>query len=378
MYKINNIIGLEFLNSISDITFLFGLFMIFVFFIFDRYISYISSKEVLYIGLFSSMFSYPFLNLENGFSENIVFLSLSFVPLLKILSKFCDTKYISFARKSSSVILFLCLVVAALDFTKILHLEESLPFIFIIAFLGFITTIFLSVNIVFNRYCMTSLIYGLVILVVSISYGAFALSPDIVVLGILLFSISAFTSVFKEFTKDYKESVLEYVQDKMLYTDILTTLGNRQAFEKQIKHDDVNISDFKSYWAISIDVNNLKYINNNFGHIQGDKVIQNVADTIDSAFRSVGNCYRIGGDEFIILLKNQTKDGIEKYIELFHSLVSSYNQINDIEISVAIGYDFYKFGYDKSLYDLIARTDSLMCHNKKVVKATFFKSFGEE
>ena len=49
------------------------------------------------------------------------------------------------------------------------------------------------------------------------------------------------------------------------------------------------------------DVNNLKYVNDTYGHQSGDEMIRRVADTLLAHLGSLGKCYRIGGDEFVFL-----------------------------------------------------------------------------
>ena len=163
-----------------------------------------------------------------------------------------------------------------------------------------------------------------------------------------------------------------------MYKDILTSMKNRQSFEKQLKQDDENINDFNSYWAISIDLSDIKYINNNFGYSHGDRLIQNLADSIEDTFEDIGNCFRIGGDEFIVLIKNEPKEKVERYIELFQSVITSYNQLHDIKMITSIGYDSYKYGYDKSIFDLVSRTDYMMCKNKRKFKTSWMPDEDEE
>lgn len=203
-------------------------------------------------------------------------------------------------------------------------------------------------------------------------------SIEIIILGILIFSIVATVALIDNFVKEYRNETLIYMREKLVYKDILTSMKNRQSFEKQLKEDDKNINDFNSYWAISIDLSDIKYVNNNFGYSHGDKLIQNLADSIEDTFEDIGNCFRIGGDEFIILIKNEPKEKVERYIELFQSVVSSYNKLHDIKMITSLGYDSYKFGYDKSIFDLVSRTDYMMCKNKRRFKTSWMPDENEE
>lgn len=90
-------------------------------------------------------------------------------------------------------------------------------------------------------------------------------------------------------------------------TDPLTGLFNRYAFEK-------HISSFEGYavpkdvWFVCIDVNGLKVTNDTKGHAAGDELIIGVAQCIQSSILTLGRAYRIGGDEFFLILTGTEKE----------------------------------------------------------------------
>ena len=59
---------------------------------------------------------------------------------------------------------------------------------------------------------------------------------------------------------------------------------------------------------IVFDVNDFKMVNDDYGHLQGDICLAAIADCIKKAYACYGYCYRIGGDEFCVLLKNGEKE----------------------------------------------------------------------
>ena len=352
--------------------FLYGLFTIFMFSLLDRYMNEVSSMDFLYLGLFDSMIAIPlFSSRYPDTSYGFLFLGLSIIPLLKLYQTYCNSKYFHFIKLVTRLAVVTTIAVFLLDNVSIFPVEHSDTVIYIILFISLLLTTFLAANIYREKSITPIFSSANLILILSIIGGALGESIEIIILGILIFSIVATVALIDNFVKEYRNETLKYMREKLVYKDILTSMKNRQSFEKQLKEDDKNINDFNSYWAISIDLSDIKYVNNNFGYSHGDKLIQNLADSIEDTFEDIGNCFRIGGDEFIILIKNEPKEKVERYIELFESVVSSYNKLHDIKMITSLGYDSYKFGYDKSIFDLVSRTDYMMCKNKRRFKTSW-------
>lgn len=365
--------------STNYMLFLYGLFTIFMFSLLDRYMNEVSSMDFLYLGLFDAMVALPLFSFKYpDTSYGFLFLGLSIIPLLKLYQAYCNSKYFHFIKLVNRFAVVVTIAVFLLDNVSIFPVEHSDTFIYIILFIGLLLTTFLAANIYREKSITPIFSSANLILILSIIGGTLGESIEIIILGILIFSIVATVALIDNFVKEYRNETLIYMREKLVYKDILTSMKNRQSFEKQLKEDDKNINDFNSYWAISIDLSDIKYINNNFGYSHGDKLIQNLADSIEDTFEDIGNCFRIGGDEFIILIKNEPKEKVERYIELFQSVVSSYNKLHDIKMITSLGYDSYKFGYDKSIFDLVSRTDYMMCKNKRRFKTSWMPDENEE
>lgn len=365
--------------STNYMLFLYGLFTIFMFSLLDRYMNEVSSMDFLYLGLFDAMVALPLFSFKYpDTSYGFLFLGLSIIPLLKLYQAYCNSKYFHFIKLVNRFAVVVTIAVFLLDNVSIFPVEHSDTFIYIILFIGLLLTTFLAANIYREKSITPIFSSANLILILSIIGGTLGESIEIIILGILIFSIVATVALIDNFVKEYRNETLIYMREKLVYKDILTSMKNRQSFEKQLKEDDKNINDFNSYWAISIDLSDIKYVNNNFGYSHGDKLIQNLADSIEDTFEDIGNYFRIGGDEFIILIKNEPKEKVERYIELFQSVVSSYNKLHDIKMITSLGYDSYKFGYDKSIFDLVSRTDYMMCKNKRRFKTSWMPDENEE
>ena len=365
--------------STNYMLFLYGLFIVFLFSLLNRYMNEVNSMDFLYLGLFDAMVAVPlFSSKYPDTSYGFLFLGLSVIPLIKLYKSYCNFKYHHFIKLVTRFTLIATVGIFLLDHSSIFSIEYSDTVIYIIIFITLLLVTVLSVNIYREKSITPIFSAANLILILSIVFGALNECIELIILGILVFSIVSTVALVDNFLREYRNKTLQYMREKLVYKDILTSMKNRQSFEKQLKQDDENINDFNSYWAISIDLSDIKYINNNFGYSHGDRLIQNLADSIEDTFEDIGNCFRIGGDEFIVLIKNEPKEKVERYIELFQSVITSYNQLHDIKMITSIGYDSYKYGYDKSIFDLVSRTDYMMCKNKRKFKTSWIPDEDEE
>ncbi|MBQ6730930.1 MAG: GGDEF domain-containing protein [Bacilli bacterium] len=92
--------------------------------------------------------------------------------------------------------------------------------------------------------------------------------------------------------------------------DGLTGLFNRETFYQDKRKMDTNITG-----VIQFDMNGLKYINDTFGHSEGDKALKTIADVISDSIKNNMYAYRLGGDEFVVLInRGEDKDPEETVI----------------------------------------------------------------
>ena len=133
--------------------------------------------------------------------------------------------------------------------------------------------------------------------------------------------------------KEIEELKIENSKLKELCSrDYLTGLLNRKIL------DEINDSKYK---YIMIDIDDFKIINDNHGHLVGDKIIKLVADCLTESFRKTDKIIRYGGDEFCVIL-NLKEDNIiniiEKRMENFQYLLNEkVEEKLNINISFGIG-----------------------------------------
>ncbi|OQB51322.1 MAG: putative diguanylate cyclase AdrA [Firmicutes bacterium ADurb.Bin146] len=183
----------------------------------------------------------------------------------------------------------------------------------------------------------------------------------------LRFAVVAFLiMIISNAIRSYYNSVLDLKQaeyyEKLANTDMLTDIGNRNKYEQVLSSHKQE----EPLTAVLFDLNSLKYINDNYGHVIGDSVIKKCSECIKESFSSKGECFRIGGDEFAVLAK--TNDSLEKECNTFDRLVNGWNNKLEFTFSVAYGVARFNTVVDKSAYDTVKRADFAMYHMKEEQK----------
>lgn len=194
-------------------------------------------------------------------------------------------------------------------------------------------------------------------------------------IGILIFIICYGSSSLEKTINAVKLGVQAEFVSQLAYRDGLTGIGNRTAFQEQLVDLEKEKDTIPAVGIMMFDVNDLKFVNDNLGHHLGDNLLVQSADIIQNAFKSQGgDCYRIGGDEFAVIISgDDVMMRCEEGIQSFLKQMEEYNQRPDrqFRISIAYGYALYnKESTGKRLMDIYQQADILMYENKKRIKAS--------
>lgn len=155
---------------------------------------------------------------------------------------------------------------------------------------------------------------------------------------------------------------------KLAFTDALTGMQNRMAFTSH--EDTVMTRSNGECIVIQFDINNLKKVNDNYGHKEGDRHIKAAADIIAGSFGNVGNCYRTGGDEFIVVVEDlKDKEDLDLAKEKFNRLIEEYNREQKPRVKLEIAYGIQEFDLSSSDVEGALRlADGKMYSMKKQMK----------
>ena len=158
----------------------------------------------------------------------------------------------------------------------------------------------------------------------------------------------------------------------MASTDSLTGLKNKRAFEKETERINYEIVEGTAKFGIvMVDLNNLKEINDDFGHDKGDIAIKGIANMICREFVH-SPVYRIGGDEFVVIIEHDDYDNINYIVRSFRLKQKELKEDDSIEIwekmRAALGFAIFDEINDESMNDVFKRADDAMYQNKKKMK----------
>ncbi len=173
-------------------------------------------------------------------------------------------------------------------------------------------------------------------------------------------------SAYNVLTLFIENSIL---REKVVYEsehDKLTGLYNKG---KYMAMKACNFGDPLSIAIFNFDVNNLKYINDNFGHERGDELIIKAAESIHAVVSDKVFGFRMGGDEYVMVAVNISEDEVQEIREKWEKSLDALNGEGDVYCVMACGlqYGSGEFDYD----ELYHQADAQMYLDKKMRKENF-------
>lgn len=158
---------------------------------------------------------------------------------------------------------------------------------------------------------------------------------------------------------------------RLAYLDGLTGLANRTAYLEQLEAYKTNPKEVSQLGIVYLDVNNLKKVNDNQGHEFGDELIRGAAKIIEDSFGNFGKSYRIGGDEFCVLMTGvDIEEKYEKGLSIFRQLIDEINKADmyTCKVQIAHGFAVCKEITKERIEEAVAIADSAMYQNKTELK----------
>jgi diguanylate cyclase (GGDEF)-like protein len=170
---------------------------------------------------------------------------------------------------------------------------------------------------------------GITTLVVGMSGGEMTKTSLIAAIVTPGVTAAFFSIVILRLVFDLDEA--ERRNNDLARTDELTGIRNRRSF-LEIAERELGLAKrhSKEFALILFDIDNLKKINDHYGHLSGDKVLREIAHSVKKAIRDTDVFARLGGDEFVILVSESEKLDLEKYMNRLAG------QIGEIEIAKKI------------------------------------------
>ena len=158
---------------------------------------------------------------------------------------------------------------------------------------------------------------------------------------------------------------LDYIHAQA-YTDSLTGVGNTNAYQERLLLLNPQIEEQRAAFSAAVfDIDNLKTVNDCYGHLCGDRVICGAADAIAGVF-GAENTFRIGGDEFLAIT-GCTEAEVAAKLEEIRKAIARFNAAPnhpEAALSLAMGASVFRPGKDSSFREVFVRADEAMYENK--------------
>lgn len=161
-----------------------------------------------------------------------------------------------------------------------------------------------------------------------------------------------------------------YLQQRMVHVDYLTGVWSRGSFEIYIKNrllDNIK----QNLGIIYCDIDRLKDINDEHGHLEGDEAIKMATSIIKSSIRKTDIMVRMGGDEFIVVLECEEMAIMVETLKRIEKSFEEYNKTSQkgYELSCSFGSDIMNSSYN-TIEQFLHHVDILMYENKRLKKGS--------
>lgn len=184
----------------------------------------------------------------------------------------------------------------------------------------------------------------------------FEVFPRTIIL--LIYSIMIQYTVVSRNEDAYRITQLTYLKE----TDIRTRAFNKNKYDEMIKEYYPKVENIAVvFW----DINNLKEINDVYGHAVGDATIERLSSLLYDYSDDRCRVYRIGGDEFLYIVDNPKDNEVQEVIGIIEKKLDESNINSTVKISSAVG---YAQGKGKDILDVVKTADKRMYDNKRLCK----------
>jgi len=151
--------------------------------------------------------------------------------------------------------------------------------------------------------------------------------------------------------------------------DYLTGLYNRKYIDNYINdllQSGGGMRGVRSFAALMLDIDGFKRINDNFGHVEGDRAIMTAAEILKKSVRKGDFVARYGGDEFLVILDHSSSGTPKRVIKRIRDSLARFNgnNIKPYRLEFSIGYKLFSGDADLSAKEIFSSIDELMYRNK--------------
>lgn len=184
-------------------------------------------------------------------------------------------------------------------------------------------------------------------------------------LAVWLFIVLQAINYFSKLIVFIRKSEAIELYRQLALEDQLTHGPNRTAFERDIEAAMSEKPVNTQCWLTILDLNNLKQINDTYGHVCGDEALKRAFKCIQSTFGHYGKCYRIGGDEFACIIHQGSETIIEGVLKDLILAFETESKDLPYSLGVAVGNAVFDPEVDCSVEAFMHRADMKMYDHKR-------------
>ena len=261
------------------------------------------------------------------------------------------------------VIRLILTIFRVVEFKELYHIDNA--FMLIVTILVIFSSFFVK-DVKYENKNAILISFSLIAIVIVICVYNYTISSQVSLslnsgLAMLIFLIYQIYESINIYKKIIKENTDLYIYENLLLYDSLTSLGSRYAYEKRLN---LICENRYSSTIITVDVNNLKLINDELGHAVGDIAIKSVGNYLKINIPD-SEVYRIGGDEFIVIYIGIIKE--EFFANLKRNLfIKGISE--KLEVSFSLGFSYYIPELETNIEEVLQMSDKNMYKEKISLK----------
>lgn len=224
-----------------------------------------------------------------------------------------------------------------------------------------------------HRHRLSALAKGLIVLVICAVIDMFRFygsglyhdSAAAMRVGMLIFMAILSYDVIDRMYHLMERAMENKALERLAYMDALTALRNRMAFEHEMSEMEGHEAQYPQAELVMFDLNDFKEVNDVYGHQAGDQVLMTAAQCIQQVFADCGTCFRIGGDEFMVIAPK----GIDRFSERKAQLGSLLEQSGKAApITLSCGQAGLKQDGLRDIWEIYRLADQRMYEHKQQMK----------
>lgn len=358
------------------------IFIISLYFVFQSLIHSRKTKNfrgLIYLGISGILFAiaasiktqlWQFFNGNSLFMYFLVDYCLMVLPITLVL---CFKNLFGFFNQIlCRVVLFICLtnIIASTIFeiTGFMSIANSTIFTNLVNIIA-IASIYFNIF-KYRKNLNTTLMYGTMVFISALLIDTIrninypGATSYLSIIGNIIFLFYVGKKTMDQLTLEIQEG---YKYKDIAYHDTLTGAYTLMALNENI----LKLNETKNYGVAVFDLNSLKYYNDKFGHSVGDYMLTTAVKILNQAFKKFKYVYRIGGDEFLVVLPNASKQDFQDSMEtliFLETQASSMKVMKGESINIEFAYGFALCENGESFEQVRKKADEYMYSKKNELK----------